>query len=72
MTDLTALAHILPHSDTYQKPDFVRDHLGAVGAGDEGLLTTENDVHTRQVRSPSQLPKYLYSNCSAIAQDIGE
>lgn len=49
-TDLTALAHILSHSDTYQKPDFVRDNLGAMGAGDEGLLTTEGDVHKRQVR----------------------
>ena len=48
-TDLTAVTHILVHSDTYQKPDFVRDNLAAMGAGSEGVLTTEGDVHKRQV-----------------------
>ncbi|KAI9568323.1 cytochrome P450 [Boletus coccyginus] len=47
-TDLTAVAHILSRSDAYQKPDFVRDNLAAMGAGDESLLTTEGDVHRRQ------------------------
>ncbi|KAH7913429.1 cytochrome P450 [Hygrophoropsis aurantiaca] len=46
--DLAATAHILTKSDTYQKPDFVRDNLASMGAGHEGVLTTEGDVHRRQ------------------------
>ncbi|KIJ60286.1 hypothetical protein HYDPIDRAFT_117364 [Hydnomerulius pinastri MD-312] len=49
-TDLTAIAHILAHSDSYQKPDFVRDNLAVMGAGEEGVLTTEGEVHRRQRR----------------------
>ncbi|KAF8440963.1 cytochrome P450 [Boletus edulis BED1] len=48
--DLTAVAHILSHSDAYQKPNFVRDNLAAMGAGSESVLTTEGEVHRRQVR----------------------
>lgn len=69
-TDLTAVAHILSRSDAYQKPDFVRDNLAAMGAGDESLLITEGDVHRRQVRLLSPLTSSLFT-CSAIAQDIG-
>ncbi|KAF8133401.1 cytochrome P450 [Boletus edulis] len=46
--DLTAVAHILSHSDAYQKPNFVRDNLAAMGAGSESVLTTEGEVHRRQ------------------------
>ncbi|KAH7925887.1 cytochrome P450 [Leucogyrophana mollusca] len=46
--DLVAVAHILAESDKYQKPDFVRDNLATMGAGHEGVLTTEGDVHKRQ------------------------
>lgn len=69
-TDLTAVAHILSHPDTYQKPDFVRDNLAAMGAGNESVLTTEGDVHRRQVRFPFPLAN-LFFNCSVIAQNIG-
>lgn len=48
-TDMSAIAHILAYSDRFQKPDFVRENLAAMGAGMEGVLTTEGDVHTRQV-----------------------
>ena len=70
-TDLTAVAHILSHSDTYQKPDFVRDNLAAMGAGHESILTTEGDVHRRQVRHLAPFISLLL-NCCAIAQNIGE
>ncbi|KIK95802.1 hypothetical protein PAXRUDRAFT_826654 [Paxillus rubicundulus Ve08.2h10] len=49
-TDVTAVTHILTHSYAYQKPDFVRDSLAAMGTGHAGLLTTEGDVHKRQRR----------------------
>lgn len=70
-TDLTAITHILSRSDTYQKPDFVRESLTAMGAGNEGLLTTEGEAHRRQV---SCLFPFAHShlNCPAVAQDIGE
>ena len=70
-TDLTAVARILSHSDTYQKPDFVRDNLAAMGAGHESILTTEGDVHRRQVRHLAPFISLLL-NCCAIAQNIGE
>lgn len=70
-TDLTALTYILSHSDTYQKPDFVRDNLAAMGAGDEGLLTTEGDVHRRQVRFRF-LSTNVLLNSPAIARNISE
>lgn len=47
-TDPVALSHILGHAYDYPKPDFVRDSLAAMGAGNEGLLTSEGDVHRRQ------------------------
>ena len=49
-TDLRAISHILSHAYDYPKPDFVRDSLATMGAGQEGLLTVEGDVHRRQRR----------------------
>ncbi len=48
-TDPVALSYILGHAYDYPKPDFVRDTLAAMGAGDEGLVTSEGEVHRRQV-----------------------
>lgn len=48
-TDFSAISHILAHSERFQKPDFVRENLAAMGAGLESVLTTEGDVHARQV-----------------------
>ncbi|KAK0222053.1 cytochrome P450 [Armillaria fumosa] len=47
-TDPVALSHILGHAYDYPKPDFVRDTLAAMGAGHEGLVTSEGEVHRRQ------------------------
>ncbi|PBK74625.1 cytochrome P450 [Armillaria solidipes] len=47
-TDPVALSYILGHAYDYPKPDFVRDTLAAMGAGDEGLVTSEGEVHRRQ------------------------
>ncbi|KAK0464724.1 cytochrome P450 [Desarmillaria tabescens] len=47
-TDPVALSYILGHAYDYPKPDFVRDSLAAMGAGHEGLLTSEGEVHKRQ------------------------
>lgn len=47
-TDFSAISHILAHSERFQKPDFVRENLAAMGAGLESVLTTEGDVHARQ------------------------
>ncbi|KAJ7043830.1 cytochrome P450 [Mycena alexandri] len=47
-TDLVAVAHILGNAYDYPKPDFVRDSLCSMVAGNEGLLTVEGDVHKRQ------------------------
>lgn len=49
-TDLAAITHILAHPERFQKPDFVRENLAAMGAGSESVLTTESDVHARQRR----------------------
>ncbi|KAI6027555.1 cytochrome P450, partial [Pisolithus microcarpus] len=49
-TDLAAITHILAHPERFQKPDFVRESLAAMGAGSESVLTTESDVHARQRR----------------------
>ncbi|KAK0188253.1 cytochrome P450 [Armillaria mellea] len=47
-TDPVALSYILGHAYDYPKPDFVRDTLAAMGAGEEGLVTSEGEVHRRQ------------------------
>ncbi|KAI6042618.1 cytochrome P450 [Pisolithus marmoratus] len=47
-TNLAAITHILTHTERFQKPDFVRENLAAMGAGSESVLTTEGDVHARQ------------------------
>ncbi|KAI6147260.1 cytochrome P450 [Pisolithus tinctorius] len=49
-TDLTVITHILAHPERFQKPDFVRENLAAMGAGSESVLTTEGNVHARQRR----------------------
>ncbi|KAG6336263.1 hypothetical protein ID866_2817 [Astraeus odoratus] len=49
-TDLGAIAHILAHPQRFQKPDFVRESLSAMGAGWESVLTTEGETHARQRR----------------------
>jgi len=50
-TDFSAISHILAHSGRFHKPDFVRENLAAMGAGLESVLTTEGDVHARQVHT---------------------
>ncbi|KAJ7664860.1 cytochrome P450 [Mycena rosella] len=44
--DTKALSHIAVHTDTYQKPAFVRYHLAQIVG--EGLLVVEGDDHRRQ------------------------
>ncbi|KAN0087796.1 Cytochrome P450 [Tylopilus felleus] len=63
-TDLSAVTHILTRSDAYQKPDFVRDNLAAMGAGSESVLTTEGDVHRRQRRILN--PAFTASNVKRL------
>jgi hypothetical protein len=47
--DPQALAYILGHAYEFPKPDFVTDALAEMGAGHDGLLTAQGDVHKRQV-----------------------
>ncbi|KAG6854684.1 hypothetical protein C0991_003333 [Blastosporella zonata] len=49
-TDLAALAHVLSRAYEYPKPDFVRESLASMGAGHDGVLTVEGEVHRRQRR----------------------
>ncbi|KAH9922636.1 cytochrome P450 [Fomitopsis serialis] len=51
-TDPVAVAHILGRGYDYPKPDFVRDNLSNMAAGEHGLLTVEGEDHRRQVRPP--------------------
>ena len=47
--DTLALSYILGHAYDFPKPDFVTDALAETGAGHDGLLTVQGDVHRRQV-----------------------
>ncbi|KAF8158235.1 cytochrome P450 [Crassisporium funariophilum] len=47
-TDPVAVAHVLGNAYDYPKPDFVRDSLASMVAGQEGLLTVEGEDHRRQ------------------------
>ncbi|TDL23213.1 cytochrome P450 [Rickenella mellea] len=47
-TDPRAVAHILGNAYDYPKPDFVRDSLSDMVAGQHGILTTEGEQHKRQ------------------------
>jgi len=47
-TDLQALSYILSHAYEYPKPDFIKDTMASMGAGYEGLITVDGDVHKRQ------------------------
>lgn len=49
-TDPLAVSHILSRGYDYPKPNFVRDALASMAAGYDGLITTEGEVHRRQVR----------------------
>lgn len=49
-TDPLALSYILGHAYDFPKPDFIIDALAEMGAGPDGLLTAQGDVHRRQVR----------------------
>src|SRR5882757_3587550 len=56
-TDPTALSYILGHAYDFPKPKFITDALAEMGAGHDGLLTAQGDVHRRQVcLLPSRLP----------------
>lgn len=48
-TDPVAISHILGNAYEYPKPDFVRDSLATMAAGHDGLLTTEGEMHKKQV-----------------------
>jgi hypothetical protein len=48
-TDPTALSYILGHAYDFPKPKFITDALAEMGAGHDGLLTAQGEVHRRQV-----------------------
>lgn len=48
-TDPTALSYILGHAYDFPKPKFITEALAEMGAGHDGLLTAQGDVHKRQV-----------------------
>ena len=63
-TDPAALAWILGRAYEFPKPEFVRESLAAMAAGQDGLLTVEGDVHRRQVCAPTlRVGKALCSFC---------
>ncbi|TFY57970.1 hypothetical protein EVJ58_g6705 [Rhodofomes roseus] len=49
-TDPAAVAHILGRGYDYPKPEFVRDNLSSMAAGEHGLLIVEGEDHRRQRR----------------------
>jgi hypothetical protein len=49
-TDPTALSYILGHAYDFPKPKFITEALAEMGAGHDGLLTAQGDMHKRQVR----------------------
>ncbi|KAI9443070.1 cytochrome P450 [Lactarius indigo] len=53
-TDPLALAYILGHAYDFPRPDFLMEALAEAGAGREGLLTVQGDVHRRQRRILNQ------------------
>ena len=48
-TDPTALSYILGHAYDFPKPTFITEALAEMGAGHDGLLTAQGDIHKRQV-----------------------
>jgi hypothetical protein len=48
-TDPTALSYILGHAYDFPKPKFITEALAEMGAGHDGLLTAQGDIHKRQV-----------------------
>jgi len=48
-TDPTALSYILGHAYEFPKPKFITEALAEMGAGHDGLLTAQGDIHKRQV-----------------------
>ncbi|KAH9073373.1 cytochrome P450 [Lactarius deliciosus] len=60
-TDPLALAYILGHAYDFPRPDFLMEALAEAGAGREGLLTVQGDVHRRQNQafSPSHIKSII-------------
>lgn len=50
LVDPVAVNYVMNRGYDYPKPDFVRDSLASMAAGYEGLLTTEGEMHRKQVR----------------------
>jgi hypothetical protein len=48
-TDPIALSYILGHAYDFPKPKFITEALAEMGAGHDGLLTAQGDIHKRQV-----------------------
>lgn len=61
-TDPVAVAHILGRGYDYPKPDFVRDNLANMAAGEHGILTVEGEDHRRQVRWLPALHSFAHWN----------
>ncbi|KAH9971987.1 cytochrome P450 [Lactifluus volemus] len=59
--DTLALSYILGHAYDFPKPDFVTVALAETGAGHDGLLTAQGDVHRRQNQafSPSHIKSII-------------
>ncbi|KAI0292841.1 cytochrome P450 [Multifurca ochricompacta] len=53
-TDPLALAYILGHAYDFPKPNFITEALAEMGAGHNGLLTVQGDIHRRQRRIMNQ------------------
>ncbi|KAF8501170.1 cytochrome P450 [Russula emetica] len=53
-TDPTALSYILGHAYDFPKPKFITEALAEMGAGHDGLLTAQGDIHKRQRRIMNQ------------------
>ena len=47
-TDPVAVGHILSRAYEFPKPDFIRDSLASMAAGNDGLLVVEGEDHRRQ------------------------
>lgn len=74
-TDPIAVAHILGRGYDYPKPDFVRDNLANMAAGEHGILTVEGEDHRRQVRRPPPSSVRPFTNphtliCTAVQRKI--
>ncbi|KZP19241.1 cytochrome P450 [Athelia psychrophila] len=73
-TDPRAIAHILGHAYEYPKPDFVRDSLATMAAGEEGLLTVEGETHRRQrkIIAPAFGRRHVRSLAPVFVRKAGE